>query len=137
MTSLLQPYCSSRVKPPSQLWESLNMRKMFITLAATSALALGVCQSPQADKVEDQAEAQAEAIDDQADAMPDGPAQDAMENKADVVEEMGEEKANAMDDNGEIAPSESGVGDTQTRTEERRGGTEWVRTCRSRWAPDN
>src|SRR3546814_8734495 len=41
-----------------------------------------------------------------------------MENKADVVEEQGEEKANAMDDNGEIAPSESGVGDTQTRSEE-------------------
>src|SRR3546814_12788398 len=47
--------------------------------------------------------------------MPPGPAQDAMENKADVVEEMGEEKANAMDDNGEIAPSESGVGDTQPK----------------------
>src|SRR3546814_13333229 len=88
------------------------MRKMFITLAATSALALGACQSPQADKVEDQAEAQAEAIDDQADAMPEGPAPDAMENKADVVEEQGEEKANAMDDHGEIAPSESGGGDT-------------------------
>src|SRR3546814_1471629 len=81
MTILLQPYCSSRVKPPSQLWESLNMRKMFITLAATSALALGACQSPQADKVEDQAEAQAEAIDDQADAMPEGPAQDAMRSE--------------------------------------------------------
>lgn len=89
------------------------MRKMFITLAATSALALGACQSPAADKVEDQAEAQAEVIDDQADAMPEGPAKEAMENKADVVEEMGEEKANAMDDNGEIAPSETGVGDTQ------------------------
>ena len=38
------------------------MRKMFITLAATSALALGACQSPAADKVEDQAEAQADAI---------------------------------------------------------------------------
>lgn len=35
------------------------MRKMFITLAASSALALGACQSPEADKVEDQAEAQA------------------------------------------------------------------------------
>ena len=35
------------------------MRKMFITLAATSALALGACQSPAADKVEDQAEAKA------------------------------------------------------------------------------
>ena len=88
------------------------MRKMFITLAATSALALGACQSPAADKVEDQAEAQADVIDDQADAMPEGPAKEAMENKADVVEEMGEEKANAMDDNGEIAPSETGVGDT-------------------------
>ena len=91
------------------------MRKMFITLAATSALALAACQSPAADKVEDNAEAQADAIDAQADAMPEGPAQDAMENKADVVEEMGEEKANAMDDNGEIAPSETGVGDTQTK----------------------
>src|SRR3546814_16073422 len=97
------------VKPPSQLWESLNMRKMFITLAATSALALGACQSPQADKVEDQAEAQAEAIDDQADAMPEGAAQDAMENKADVVEEK--------------------------RSEERRVGNASVGTCRSRWSP--
>jgi len=38
-----------------------------------------------------------------------------MEQKADVVEEQGEEKANAMDDKGEIAPSESGVGDTQKK----------------------
>ncbi|MGB3845248.1 hypothetical protein EAO27_14010 [Sphingopyxis sp. YF1] len=91
------------------------MRKMFITLAATSALALGACQSPAADKVEDQAEAKADAIDDQADAMPEGPAKEAMEQKADVVEEMGEEKANAMDDKGEIAPSETGVGDTQKK----------------------
>src|SRR3546814_9240738 len=64
-------------------------------LTAASALALGACQSPQADKVEDQAEAQADAIDNQTDTMPPGPAQDAMENKADVVEEQGEEKANA------------------------------------------
>lgn len=91
------------------------MRKVLITLAATTALALGACQSPAADKVEDNAEAQAEAIDEQADAMPEGAAKEAMENKADVVEEMGEEKANAMDDNGEIAPSETGVGDTQTK----------------------
>jgi hypothetical protein len=91
------------------------MRKIIITLSAASALALGACQSPQADKVEDQAEAQADAIDAQADAMPEGPAQDAMEDKADKVEEMGEEKANQMDDNGEIAPSESGMGDTQTK----------------------
>ena len=89
------------------------MRKMFITLAATSTLALGACQSPQADKVEDQAEAQADVIVAQADAMPEGAAKEAMENKADVVEEKGEEKANAMDDNGEIAPSESGMGQTQ------------------------
>ncbi len=91
------------------------MRKILITLAATSALALGACQSKEADKVEDAAEAKAEAIDDQADAMPEGPAKEAMENKADVVEEQGEEKANAMDDNGEIAPSETGVGDTQKK----------------------
>ena len=89
------------------------MRKMFIALAATSALALGACQSPAADKVEDQAEAQADAIDDQADAMPEGPAKEAMEDKADAVEAAGEEKANAMDDKGEIAPSETGIGDTQ------------------------
>jgi hypothetical protein len=91
------------------------MRKFAITLTAASVLALGACQSPAADKVEDQAEAKADAIDDQADAMPEGAAKEAMENKADVVEEQGEEKANAMDDNGEIAPSESGVGDTQTK----------------------
>ncbi len=91
------------------------MRKFYISLATASALALGACQSPAADKVEDNAEAQAEAIDNQADAMPDGPAKEAMENKADRVEEMGEEKANAMDDNGEIAPSETGVGDTQKK----------------------
>ncbi len=91
------------------------MKKLFISLAATSALALGACQSPAADKVEDQAEAKAEAIDDQADSLPDGPQKEALEQKADVVEEQGEEKANAMDDNGEIAPSESGVGDTQKK----------------------
>ena len=93
----------------------LIMKKFFISLAATSALALGACQSPAADKVEDQAEAKADAIDEQADAMPEGPAKEAMEKKADVVEEKGEEKANAMDDNGEIAPSETGVGDTQKK----------------------
>ena len=48
-------------------------------------------------------------IDDQADAMPEGPAKEAMEDKADAVEAAGEEKANAMDDNGEIAPSEVGA----------------------------
>ncbi len=90
------------------------MRKFAITLTAASALALGACQSPQADKVEDQAEAQADAIDDQADAMPEGPAKEAMENKADVVEEQGEEKANAIDDKGEIAPSETGAAAPQT-----------------------
>ena len=90
------------------------MRKMFITLAATSALALGACQSPQADKVEDQAEAQADAIDAQADAMPEGPAKEATEDKADAVEAAGEEKANAMDDKGEIAPSETGTAPTTT-----------------------
>lgn len=91
------------------------MNKLLIGLATTSALALAACQSPAADKVEDQAEAKADAIDDQADALPDGPAKEALEQKADVVEEKGEEKANAMDDNGEIAPSETGVGDTQKK----------------------
>ena len=85
------------------------MRKFAITLTAASALALGACQSPQADKVEDQAEAQADAIDAQADAMPEGPAKEATEDKADAVEAAGEEKANAMDDKGEIAPSETGT----------------------------
>ena len=84
------------------------MRKMFITLAATSALALGACQSKQADQVEDQAEAKADAIDAQADAMPEGPAKEATEARADAVEAAGEEKANAIDDKGEIAPSEVG-----------------------------
>ena len=85
------------------------MRKMFTALAATSALAVAACQSPEADRVEDQAEAQADAIDARADAMPEGPAKEAMEDKADAVEAAGEEKANAMDDNGEIAPSEVGA----------------------------
>ena len=44
-----------------------------------------------------------------------GPAKEATEAKADAVEAAGEEKANAMDDNGEIAPSETGVGDTQKK----------------------
>ena len=83
------------------------MRKMIIALTAASALALGACQSKEADKVEDQAEAQADAIDAQADAMPEGAAKEATEAKADAVEAAGEEKANAMDDKGEIAPSET------------------------------
>ncbi|MDK2759954.1 MAG: hypothetical protein KYX64_01180 [Sphingopyxis sp.] len=85
------------------------MRKMFITLATVSTLALGACQSPAADKVEDQAEAKAEVINEQADTMPEGAAKEATEAKADAVQAAGEEKANAMDDNGEIAPSEVGA----------------------------
>ena len=50
-----------------------------------------------------------DAIDAQADAMPEGPAKEATEDKADAVEAAGEEKANAMDDKGEIAPSETGT----------------------------
>jgi uncharacterized membrane protein YqiK len=91
------------------------MRKIITMLAASSAFALAACQSPQADKVEDQAEAQADAIDAQADAMPEGPAKEATEAKADQVEALGEEKANAIDDKGEIAPSETGVTDTQKK----------------------
>ncbi|MBL9069069.1 MAG: hypothetical protein JNM03_03680 [Sphingopyxis sp.] len=84
------------------------MRKTIIALTAASALALGACQSKQADQVEDQAEAKADAIDAQADAMPEGPAKEATEARADAVEAAGEEKANAIDDKGEIAPSEVG-----------------------------
>ena len=73
------------------------MRKMIIALTAASALALGACQSKQADKVEDQAEAQSDAIDAQADAMPEGPAKEATEAKADAVEDAGEAKADAID----------------------------------------
>ena len=84
------------------------MRKTIIALTAASALALGACQSKQADQVEDQAEVKADAIDAQADAMPEGPAKEATEARADAVEAAGEEKANAIDDKGEIAPSEVG-----------------------------
>ena len=61
------------------------MRKTIIALTAASALALGACQSKQADQVEDQAEAKADAIDAQADAMPEGPAKEATEARADAV----------------------------------------------------
>ncbi|WP_257544409.1 hypothetical protein [Sphingopyxis sp. DBS4] len=73
------------------------MRKTIIALTAASALALGACQSKQADQVEDQAEAQSDAIDAQADAMPEGPAKEATEAKADAVEDAGEAKADAID----------------------------------------
>lgn len=78
------------------------MRK-FATIAMTAmALGLAGCQSEQADTVEDAAEDRA----DQLDAA-------GADEQADVVEEQGEEAANKIDDDGEIAPSESGVGDTQ------------------------
>jgi hypothetical protein len=90
------------------------MRKtILMTAVATAALALAGCQSKEADAVEDNAAAQAEVIDDMADNATNEATEEALENKADKVEEMGEEKANAMDDNGEIAPSETGIGDTQ------------------------
>lgn len=82
------------------------MRKFAITLAAASALALGACQSPAADKAEDQADAQADVIDAQADAMPEGPAKEAMEDKADAVEAQGEAKADAID-KGTMTPGEA------------------------------
>ena len=82
------------------------MRKFAITFAAASALALGACQSPAADKVEDQADAQADVIDAQADAMPEGPAKEAMEDKADAVEAAGEAKADAID-KGKLTPGEA------------------------------
>lgn len=73
------------------------MPRFALAFTAASALALGACQSPQADKVEDQAEAKSDAIDAQADAMPEGAAKDAMEHKADAVEAAGEAKADAID----------------------------------------
>ncbi|PKQ00896.1 MAG: hypothetical protein CVT74_01865 [Alphaproteobacteria bacterium HGW-Alphaproteobacteria-13] len=82
------------------------MRKFAITFAAGSALALAACQSPAADQVEDQADAQADVIDAQADAMPEGPAKEAMEDKADAVEAQGEAKADAID-SGTMTPGEA------------------------------
>ena len=73
------------------------MRKILITLAAGTTLALGACQSPAADKAEDTADAQADVVDAQADAMPEGPAKEATEAKADAIEEAGEAKADAID----------------------------------------
>lgn len=89
--------------------------KRTIILPAIAALSFAVaaCQSKEADQIEDAAENRAEAIDAMADKAPTEAQEEALENKADVVEEQGEEAANAKDDNGEIAPSETGVGDTQ------------------------
>lgn len=91
------------------------MMKKAIVLSAIAALSFSVtaCQSKQADQIEDAAENRAEAIDNMAEHAPTEAQEDALHNKADVVEEKGEEAANAKDDNGEIAPSETGVGDTQ------------------------
>ena len=90
------------------------MRKIII-FSAIAAMSLGVaaCQSKEADKIEDAAENRADAIDAMAEKAPTEAQEEALHNKADVVEEQGEEAANAKDDNGEIAPSETGVGDTQ------------------------
>ncbi len=83
------------------------MRKLILTsIASVGLISLGACQSEQADKVEDQAEAEADALENMADEAPTEAQEDALENQADAVEAAGEEKANAMDDNGEIAPSE-------------------------------
>lgn len=98
----LQPPRRPRVEFPI-IKGDFNMRKFTLTLTAASALALAACQSPQADKVEDQAEAKSDAIDAQADAMPEGTAKEAMENKADAVEAAGEAKADAID-NGTVPP---------------------------------
>ena len=82
------------------------MRKTIIALTIASALALGACQSKQADQVEDQAEAQSDAIDAQADAMPEGPAKEATEAKADAVEDAGEFVKLSVKDDGEGMPEE-------------------------------
>ena len=103
-------------KTQLQGWKALHKEKELPTEAWKAQVRDGLEKGlPAADSVEDQAESRADAIDAQADTMPDGAAKEAMENKADRVEEMGEEKANAMDDNGEVAPSETGVGDTQKK----------------------
>jgi hypothetical protein len=78
------------------------MRRFTTIAVGAVALALAGCQSEQADQVEDAAEDKA----DQLDAA-------GADEQADIVEEQGEEAANKIDDDGEIAPSESGVGDTQ------------------------
>lgn len=87
------------------------MRKLVVTLAAVSALALGACQSKEANQVENEAEAQSDLIEAQADALPAGAASDAAETRADQVEAMGEAKADAIDD-GTMTPGEAGVSTT-------------------------
>src|SRR3546814_16436266 len=54
-----------------------------------------------------------------------------------VVEEIGEDRHLALGMALLVLAGRS-VGDRNTiRSEERRVGKEWVRTCRSRWSPDN
>ncbi|MGE0776267.1 MAG: hypothetical protein AB7G25_09025 [Sphingomonadaceae bacterium] len=88
-------------------------KSMALPLAAALGLMVTACQSPEADAIEDAAENRAEAIDNMADYAPTEAQEEALENRADMVEEQGEEAANARDDDGEIAPSETGIGDTQ------------------------
>lgn len=84
------------------------MRKIVVTLAAASALALGACQSKEAAQVENEAEAQSDLIEAQADALPEGAAKDAAEAQAERVEAIGEAQADAID-NGTLTPAEAGV----------------------------
>lgn len=79
------------------------MRKIVVTLAAVSALALGACQSKEADRVEDKADAQSDMLEAKADTMLPGAASDAVESKADAVEAAGEARADAID-NGAVPP---------------------------------
>jgi hypothetical protein len=80
------------------------MRKLLLipTVAATM-LALAACQSPEADTVEDSAEAEADGIDEMADEAPT------------EAQEKGEETADSMDDNRETAPSETRSSDPQNK----------------------
>ena len=90
------------------------MKKMiFASTAAVAALTLSACQSEEADAVEDAGEERAEQLDERADETDNEVMEDQLEQQADMVEEQAEEQANAMDDDGEIAPSETGMGDTQ------------------------
>jgi hypothetical protein len=92
------------------------MRKLLlIPTVAAAMLALAACQSPEADTVEDSAEAEADGIDEMADEAPTEAQEKGLENKADMVEEKGEETADSMDDNRETAPSETRSSDPQNK----------------------
>ncbi|GGB73988.1 hypothetical protein GCM10010833_31520 [Blastomonas aquatica] len=79
------------------------MRKQILTgIAAVGLISLGACQSEEAERVENQAEAEAEVLEDMADRAPTDAQEDALDAQADAVEDAGEARANQID-------SEAGV----------------------------